>query len=340
MTSPDRYSVANLRSAHPDLATYLDLVDESIDQAFSQSVEGHSFDTAGMRDYAKGGKKVRSLSLILWAIGTADPNPVQWDLVKSSAAAIELAHRSTLVSDDIVDGQDIRNGRPTLRSSIGAPFAVLAASYMQATAIDICPETCQMTLNRAIKLTQAGQIRQHLQRFTSLDEVYRQNAEIVRWKASSFEFAALSIASSIVGGQESAAIGEIARYLGRAYQLCNDISDLSEWLHGGTKELPRDLTNRTFTYPILLAMDVKRSPDAGVIFAFMEGLRDVPKSSELLAAFQKADIQHRVRQEIEHDLTQAHRLSAQYLRPGNAAELFAACVTSIWKSQYLPAGAS
>ena len=64
---------------------------------------------------AAGGKRLRPL-LVFLAAGDAPP---ETDALVRAAVAVELVHSATLVHDDVLDGSDLRRGRPTVVATGG-----------------------------------------------------------------------------------------------------------------------------------------------------------------------------------------------------------------------------
>ncbi len=59
---------------------------------------------------------------------------VSGEHVVAGGAAVELVHMATLVHDDLLDGADLRRGRPTVWAEHGVPAAKAAGDYLFARA--------------------------------------------------------------------------------------------------------------------------------------------------------------------------------------------------------------
>ncbi len=55
-------------------------------------------------------------------------------------AIIEMIHTATLVHDDIIDGSDLRRGRPTANNRWGNQTTVLVGDWLYSRAMDLCLE--------------------------------------------------------------------------------------------------------------------------------------------------------------------------------------------------------
>src|SRR4051812_2341134 len=77
---------------------------------------------------AAGGKRLRPLLVLLAAGGVGGEGLVR------AAAAVELVHSATLVHDDVLDGADLRRGRPTVVASAGRAMATATGDLLFARA--------------------------------------------------------------------------------------------------------------------------------------------------------------------------------------------------------------
>jgi|GEM_PF-6653470 len=327
---------ANHQGPHPEVRELAQRVDRAIDDVFQYMEASGVILDARVREYVKRGKMVRPVSLLLW-VAAMSPDILDEPRVLRAAAAVEIAHRSTLVSDDVVDGQKTRNSEPTIEASVGRSVAILAAPFLHATAVDACPPEFREVLNSAIHRTLAGQIEQETHHFVSLRSALDMNARVVQLKSGSIETAALHIGAALVGGAGSqpAAVGA---HFARAYQTCNDLADLADWLAGRTAVLPRDLQNQTFTYPILTAMNSIDADESELVLRFMHRRGELASAEDLRGIFLNAQVYSRCLAFITAQLRSARELLAGALRPGAYRDLFIQTAESTWKIQYLTVG--
>ncbi len=111
-------------------------VEERIGAALSKTVEPRLH--AAMKHlFQGGGKRLRAVlpSIVAEAVG----NHVEsaYDL----GAAIEIIHNFTLVHDDIMDGDSIRRGRPSVHVAYDMPTAINAGDAMLAVSFEILAES-------------------------------------------------------------------------------------------------------------------------------------------------------------------------------------------------------
>ncbi len=80
----------------------------------------------GAQTITAGGKRLRPL-LVCIAAGV----PVsESDALVRAAVAVELVHAATLVHDDVIDGADLRRGRPTVVASGGRLMALATGDLL------------------------------------------------------------------------------------------------------------------------------------------------------------------------------------------------------------------
>ncbi len=88
----------------------------------AELVSGHgaTLGRYGHETISAGGKRLRPL---LVCVAAAVP-VVESDPLVRAAVAVELVHAATLVHDDVIDGADLRRGRPTVVATGGRLMAL------------------------------------------------------------------------------------------------------------------------------------------------------------------------------------------------------------------------
>lgn len=204
---------------------------------------------------AAGGKRLRPLLVLCCAGRVADPTPA---LVRA-AAAVELVHMATLVHDDLLDGATMRRGRRTIASALGADAAVQVGDYLFARAFEDlaatgAPEAVRVLAASALDLS-LGELAQGRAAFDlALGE--RAYADRVRRKTASL-FAAACRIGAVVGGVAPDAHDRLARFgdeVGMAFQIFDDILDLTGDPAATGKRRGADLRDGTVTLPVILAL--------------------------------------------------------------------------------------
>ncbi len=197
-----------------------------------------------------GGKRLRPL-LVLMAAGQG-----AGDRAVRTASAVELVHMATLVHDDVLDGAPVRRGRPTVVARSGRDRAVgvgdlLFSRAFAELAVD-GGEAEVAELSSASVALALGELAQRHDAFdTSLtEERYLERCSLKT--ARLFESACRvgRLASSAPGTEELASFG---REIGLAFQLLDDVLDVTGPPERTGKARGTDLLDGTVTLPLILA---------------------------------------------------------------------------------------
>lgn len=232
----------------------LDLVEEALLKAVRLESSGLLADTSSYL-LAAGGKRFRAM-LVLLAGYFGDPSDPR--LIPTSVA-IELTHAATLYHDDVIDEAETRHGVPAANARWDNTVAVLTGDFLFARAseisTDLGPEPCRI-LSRAIAVLCDGQIRE-IQSSAKVDQPISNYLEIINRKT-----AALIATSCRLGGILSDAPPEridllegFGEALGMAFQLSDDIMDITSTQLELGKEPGQDLREGVFTLPVLHALN-------------------------------------------------------------------------------------
>ncbi|MEB2286096.1 MAG: hypothetical protein B6D46_14390 [Polyangiaceae bacterium UTPRO1] len=206
-----------------------------------------------------GGKRLRA-RLVWWA-AVAGGRPLAGDAMDRltcAAATIELAHLGSLVHDDIVDGALTRRGVTTLHCTHGVRRATdigVAIAHLANARAASLGRRARRCVRRGLLATCRGQIRELALPYVRTSPHAR--LAVMREKTGAF-FQLAADLGAILGGADAAsraAIGRFARRFGVAFQIADDVLDLS----GDPAVLGRtngaDLRDGVFTLPVLLAAD-------------------------------------------------------------------------------------
>ena len=174
-------------------------------------------------------------------------------------AVVEIIHTATLVHDDIIDEAKTRRGRPAANTQWGNSKCVLAGDwlYMQAFKVALQERNFRI-LDTLIELTQQmveGELLQmeKLGKLISLDEhfdlIYRNTACL---------FSVCMRMGAILGGataEQEESLSQYGRNLGMAFQIVDDVLDLtaSESVLG--KPVASDLREGKVTMAVIHALE-------------------------------------------------------------------------------------
>ncbi len=204
---------------------------------------------------AGGGKRIRPLLLLLSAksLGCVSESRIKL------GAVVEMLHTATLVHDDIIDEADTRRGRPSSNTTWGNSKCVLAGDwlYMQAfhTALEernfrvldlLISLTQQMVEGELLQMQKLGHLINEEEYF---DLIYRKTACL--FKVSMQLGAAITHASDQIDAQ----LGEYGRNLGLAFQIIDDVLDLTASEEVLGKPVASDLREGKATLAVIHALE-------------------------------------------------------------------------------------
>ncbi len=232
-----------------------------------------------------GGKRLRPLLVVLAAEAAGGP-PADSDgeerLVRA-AVAVELVHSATLVHDDVIDGARLRRGRPTVAAAAGRRVAIATGDLLFSRAFAELARNADVAqlraLSEASSALAAGELLQREDAYASHVAVERYLRRCELKTAALFEAACRLGALIGVEGSDALAdaLGAFARRIGLAFQLLDDVLDVSGPVERTGKSRGTDLLDGTVTLPLILAR--KRDP---ALAAFELASLDGPERAEAL----------------------------------------------------------
>jgi len=275
---------AVVRSGGPQLTALM----ERVEARLAQLVVDHGEILArhATATIAAGGKRLRPL-LVFLAAGDLDASTgATGDRLVRAAAAVELIHSASLVHDDVLDGAALRRGAPTVVAAAGRAVATATGDLLFARAFAELAGGGELedvrALSAAASALAAGEL---LQRADAWDtgvplERYLRRCEL---KTSSlFEAAcrlgALGTASVSLSGAAKRppattglspsgarkrppaggvtdALAQFGRRIGLAFQLLDDVLDVSGPAERTGKARGTDLLDGTVTLPLIVARE-------------------------------------------------------------------------------------
>jgi len=181
-------------------------------------------------------------------------------------AIIELIHTATLVHDDILDESALRRKVETVNHRIGNETAVLLGDYLFATcfkeAAALEDRFPSRYLAEVVGIVCRGEVLQvhHRDDLELSEETY---FRIIEDKTAALYAAALRCGAEINGAPEevSRALADFGLKLGSAFQIVDDILDLTGEEAAVGKSLGTDLEKAKLTLPLLRLRDRASGPD-------------------------------------------------------------------------------
>lgn len=201
-----------------------------------------------------GGKRLRPLLVCLSA---GVPVPETDGLVRS-AVAVELVHAATLVHDDVLDGSALRRGRPTVVATGGRLLATATGDLLFSRAFAELVGTGSVeavrVLARASSQLAAGELMQREDAWNPGVSLERY-LERCRLKTAVLFRAACEL-GALEGGSPRSTLGGFGEQIGVAFQILDDVLDVSGPPERTGKPRGADLLDGTVTLPFVLARRV------------------------------------------------------------------------------------
>ncbi|MGD1050565.1 MAG: polyprenyl synthetase family protein [Solirubrobacteraceae bacterium] len=209
------------------------------------AVEQHSLATV-----AAGGKRLRPLLVFVAGLGSE-----AHVALSRAAAAVELIHSATLVHDDVLDDAPLRRGRQTVFAAAGRTAATATGDLLFSSAFAELARNGAIAQLRALSAASAALARGELMqradawRADVTVERYLQRCELKTARL----FAAACELGALVGGGPP--LGPFGRAVGLAFQLLDDVLDVTGPAERTGKRRGTDLLDGTVTLPLILARE-------------------------------------------------------------------------------------
>jgi geranylgeranyl diphosphate synthase type II len=253
-----------------------------------------------------GGKRLRP-TLVLECALAIDPKAESNPSVLSAAAAIELIHTFSLVHDDLpaMDNDDLRRGVPTNHKVFGEALAILAGDAMVTMAFEIIARDADPRLvpalvrELAIASGPEGMIGGQVldmdgeTRSLPLHELQR----VHRLKTGALLTAACRlgvIATGTSDGPLLSAFTEFGRHMGLAFQIVDDVLDVTSTPEQLGKATSKDAGRGKNTYPSLLGLEESRREAARQLESALQSIKSVGPSADGLRALARFVVERNV----------------------------------------------
>ena len=213
------------------------------------------------------------------------------------AAAVECVHAFSLVHDDLpaMDDDDLRRGRPTCHKRFGEAVAILAGDALAVLAFEVlCRHTtdeklaCRMCHELATGTGCAGMIGgQAVDIIGQSSPPTLDLATYIHERKTARLFESSCRLGAMVGGgsgESTHSLGQYGQKLGRAFQIADDLLDLTSTPERLGKRVGKDAEARKQTFPQCVGIDGSRMAAreaAGAAIAELESFG--PEADDLRA---------------------------------------------------------
>ena len=245
-----------------------------------------------------GGKRIRPYLVYI----TGETLGVSLDDLDGIAGALECIHAYSLLHDDLpaMDDDDLRRGKPTCHKAFDEATAILAGDSLQTLAFDIL---ANHNFSNAIKPKQLKLIQQLITAAGYQGMCGGQALDLAATDKKinlaqletlhSLKTGALLEASVLMAAecapkiteQEKQSLKEYAQLVGLAYQVQDDIIDITSTEEQLGKPSGSDLAANKSTYPALLGLQGAQQKAENLFQLALQALASLPYNTQSLADF-------------------------------------------------------
>ena len=208
---------------------------------------------------AAGGKRLRPVLVYLCAGASEGAELVR------AGVAVELVHMATLVHDDVLDRAPLRRGRPTVYADAGRTAATATGDLLFSRAFAELVPTGSVAALRALSAASSalahGELMQRADAWSAAVTPERYLTRCEHKTARLFEAAARlgAIFGDATARQAEASLAAFGSRIGLAFQILDDVLDVSGPTERTGKLRGADLLDGTVTLPLILAR--RRDPE-------------------------------------------------------------------------------
>ncbi|MBI1370794.1 MAG: polyprenyl synthetase family protein [Planctomycetes bacterium] len=211
------------------------------------------------------GKMLRPLLVMLSGLATSSDGQLR-DEHRTLATVVEMVHMATLVHDDVLDEQDVRRKVTTINQLRGNEAAVMLGDYLISHSYHLCSSLDSQAAARLIAATTntvcEGELLQlHNRNNWSLDE--QTYFDIIRRKTASLCGVGCRL-GAMFSGADRHVCDEMNRYgelIGAAFQIIDDVLDLTGDASVVGKSLGKDLEKGKLTLPLIHRLETAAAAD-------------------------------------------------------------------------------
>jgi len=257
-----------------DLRRYLVRRQKEVDRALDRFLPKATVSPATIHKAMRyslfaGGKRLRPIL----CLAAAEACGGKFTAALPHACAVECIHTYSLIHDDLpsMDNDDLRRGRPTCHKVFGDGIAILAGDALLTIAFEIAikagPVSRYDVRDIFREISQAAGSRKLIA--GQVADLEAEGREITRAQVRSIhenKTAALLTASVRLGAmaanataKQLGAVTAFGRALGLAFQVIDDILDVTQTSEKLGKSAGKDLTAQKATYPAVIGLEKSRA---------------------------------------------------------------------------------
>jgi octaprenyl-diphosphate synthase len=217
-----------------------------------------------------------------------------------------MIHVASLLHDDVIDDATIRRGRASLNVSDGSKTAIMMGDILYSKAffelISISPEVAKVVSNAVVQLS-LGELADvelsrkfHTNREAYLKMLYQKTASLMEASAES---------AAILVGKDRVAYRDYGRKLGIAFQMIDDILDITTDTKTLGKPALHDFVEGKVTLPYIYLHEVLAEEDGEYLVSLHRKRLSLDEELWIKTAMKRYNIIDRAYQEAKEIITEA-----------------------------------
>ena len=243
-----------------------------------------------------GGKRIRPI-LMLESYRLFDGEENDW--IEPFVAAIEMIHTYSLVHDDLpaLDNDEYRRGRKTTWAVYGEDMGILTGDALLNYAFETAMSAFEVAPQQSVLIGRALQVLAHKSgiygmiggQVIDMEVAGEVISKEVLDEIYTLKTAALMEASMMIGGilggahvEEVKILEDVARNVGIAFQIQDDILDVTSTLEVLGKAIHSDEKNKKTTYVTLKSLEEAKEDVKNISNQAIEQLRSLGRESSFL----------------------------------------------------------
>jgi geranylgeranyl pyrophosphate synthase len=279
------------------LETYAGRVEQALDHYLpSPNIEPTQLHAAMRYATLGGGKRIRAA--LVYATGEA--LGADTDDLDAAASAVELIHAFSLVHDDLpsMDNDDLRRGRPTCHRQFDEATALLAGDALQTLAFEVLTtdgEVSGRTRSRLamvnVLASASGSMGMAGGQALDIEATGQtvnvdQLINIHQLKTGALIHAAVTLgalAADVKDDGINAGLNEYGRCIGLAFQIVDDILDITADTETLGKPQGSDLAANKATFPAIMGLQAARERANSLLETALASLKPLGDNGRSLA---------------------------------------------------------
>ncbi|MFL6519951.1 MAG: polyprenyl synthetase family protein [Chthoniobacterales bacterium] len=282
-----------------DLKRYLVARQREVDRALNRFLPKESVAPATIHKAMRyslfaGGKRLRPIL----CLAAAEACGGKISAALAHACAVECIHTYSLIHDDLpcMDNDDLRRGRPTCHKVFGDGIAILAGDALLTIAFeiatnakpvsrydlrDIFREITEAAGSRKLIAGQVADLEAEGRRLTRAEVRSIHENKTAALLMTSIRLGAISANAT---PKQLNAVTKFGRALGLAFQVIDDILDVTQTSEKLGKSAGKDLAAQKATYPAVIGLEKSRAEARRLTIQAHRALESLGKNAGVLRA--------------------------------------------------------